>query len=39
MWIGTRNLKVVVVSPCLDEAEAIGPIVREALAQDVEEVT
>ena len=39
MWFGTRNLKVVAVIPSLDEAEAIGPVVREVLAQDVKEVT
>jgi len=39
MWIGTRNLMVVVVIPCLDEAETIVPIVREVSAKDVEEVT
>ena len=38
MWIGTHNLKAVVI-PCLDAAVAIATVVREVLADDVEEVT
>lgn len=38
MQTGTRIAKVSVVIPCLDEAEAIGAVVREVMAQAVDEV-